>query len=72
MNWTRRPNGELKLAAGEGGKLAVRLEHAETQEQLTGHAPQVTAQLVMNAEAAEALGIELIATANRLRDVASN
>ena len=80
MNWNRRPEGELKLsvlmgfelASADGAAVAVRLEHAETQDQLKQQAPAASAQLVMKPDAAEALGMELIAAANRARGVASN
>lgn len=80
MTWQRRPDGELKLsvmmrfelASATDGAVAVRLEHAETQDQLKQHAPPATAQIVMKPDAAEALGMELIAAANRARGAASN
>lgn len=80
MRWITRPDGELKLsvlmgfelASASGDAVALRLEHAETQDQLKQHAPPATAQIVMKPDAAEALGMELIAAANRARGAASN
>ena len=71
MTLDRRDDGELKLhvligyemAAGEGGEVALRLEFAKVQEQLTGHAPPAAEQLVMTADAAEAMGMQLVAVA---------
>lgn len=80
MTWQRRADGELKLsvlmgfelASAGGDAVAVRLDHAETQDQLNQHAPPTSAQLVMKPDAAEALGMELIAAAQRARGTASN
>lgn len=79
MNWDRR-DGDLALhvlmgfemAAGEGGEVALRLEFAKVQEQMTGHSPPAAEQLVMTAETADALAMELMAVANRARGAASN
>lgn len=47
MDWERREDGELKLvvlrdveiAVAEGEALALRIEYAEVQEQLSGEMP---------------------------------
>lgn len=80
MNWSRRPDGEMQLApltgyamaAGEGGEVALRLEFAKVQEQLTGHTPPASEQLVMTADNAEALAMELLTVARRGRGDATN
>lgn len=80
MNWTRRPDGDLQLvplmgygmAAGESGEVALRLEFAKAQEQLTGHAPPAAEQIVMTADNAEALAMELLAVVRRARGEPSN
>ena len=78
--WDRRQDGELnltvlmsfELAVGEGQEVAVRIEHATTQEELFEQAPPKAVQLVMDADAADALAADLILAANRARGAASN
>ena len=68
MDWERREDGELKLvvlrdveiAVAEGEALALRVEYAEVQEQLSGEMALSSKQLVMTLEAAEALGRQLL------------
>lgn len=68
MDWERRDDGELKLvvlrdveiAVAEGEALALRVEYAEVQEQLSGDMPLSAKQLVMTLGAAEALGRQLL------------
>jgi hypothetical protein len=71
MIWDTRDDGDPTLAVLLGYELfvsaenaiAIRLEFAEVQEQLTGGVPPSAKQLVMKPEAAEALGRRLIEAA---------
>ena len=75
MKWDTRDDGNPVLAVLTGYELnisaedavAVRLEFAEVQEQLEGETPPSVKQLVMNADAAEALGKWLIDAAELAR-----
>nr|WP_315051017.1 hypothetical protein [uncultured Brevundimonas sp.] len=75
MDWERREDGELKLvvlrdveiAVAEGEALALRIEYAEVQEQLSGEMPLSAKQLVMTLDAAEALGRQLLEQAQMAR-----
>lgn len=75
MDWERRDNGELTLvvlrgveiAVAEGEALALRLEYAEVQEQLSGEMDLSAKQLVMTLDAAEALGRQLLEQAQMAR-----
>ena len=75
MDWERRDDGELKLvvlrdveiAVAEGEALALRVEYAEVQEQLSGEMALSAKQLVMTLDAAEALGRQLLEQAQMAR-----
>ena len=75
MDWERREDGELKLvvlrdvesAVAEGEALALRVEYAEVQEQLSGDMSLSAKQLVMTLDAAEALGRQLLEQARMAR-----
>lgn len=68
MEWDRREDGDLQLAIVRGFEiavagseaLAVRIEYAEVQEQLSGAMAPSSKQLVMTPAMAEALGAMLL------------
>jgi len=71
MEWERRSDGDLKMAILRNAEMAVapdqavamRLEYAEVQEQMTGAVPLTWIQLVMSPEDAEALAAEILQAA---------
>ncbi|RZJ42342.1 MAG: hypothetical protein EON87_14835 [Brevundimonas sp.] len=75
MKWDTREDGDPTLAVlmgyelfvSEEAAIALRVEFAEVQEQLKGAAAPSAKQLVMNPEAAEALGQRLIEAARLSR-----
>lgn len=68
MEWDRREDGDLQLAIVRGFEiavadseaLAVRIEFAEVQEQLSGAMAPSSKQLAMTPAMAEALGAMLL------------
>lgn len=75
MEWDRREDGDLQLAIVRGFEiavadseaLAVRIEFAEVQEQLSGTMAPSSKQLVMTPAMAEALGSMLLEQARMTR-----
>ena len=70
-DWGRKPDGDLnlavlrytELAVAADQAVAVRMEYAEVQEQMTGSVPLTVLQLVMSPEDAEALAAEILQAA---------